>query len=207
MRIERRFTKAAGYLRGHRIPSGYQRNPQSRRLARIPSARYRSACGVDPGRVRCAGAKIFRKAGVPARFSPWSRATCPIGYGARPLTKRRLPPCLPLIATVPSAAPSRCSTAWPARGRIGAGRAAISFQKDARAYFDEMRLMLCEQMAAPNSPQWFNTGLHWAFGIDGPAQGHYYVDFRTGEIDPRRPAPTSIRSRTRASSSRSPTIW
>ena len=33
-------------------------------------------------------------------------------------------------------------------------------------------------MAAPNSPQWFNTGLHWAYGIDGPAQGHYYVDDR-----------------------------
>ena len=42
--------------------------------------------------------------------------------------------------------------------------------------------MLCRQMAAPNSPQWFNTGLHWAYGIDGPAQGHYYVDFRTGEL-------------------------
>jgi ribonucleoside-diphosphate reductase alpha chain len=37
-------------------------------------------------------------------------------------------------------------------------------------------------MAAPNSPQWFNTGLHWAYGIDGPAQGHYYVDYRTGEL-------------------------
>jgi ribonucleoside-diphosphate reductase alpha chain len=52
---------------------------------------------------------------------------------------------------------------------------------DARAYFDEMRFMLAKQMAAPNSPQWFNTGLHWAYGIDGPAQGHFYVDFRTGE--------------------------
>jgi ribonucleoside-diphosphate reductase alpha chain len=37
-------------------------------------------------------------------------------------------------------------------------------------------------MAAPNSPQWFNTGLHWAYGIDGPAQGHFYVDFRTGRL-------------------------
>ncbi|MFM8991409.1 MAG: vitamin B12-dependent ribonucleotide reductase, partial [Alphaproteobacteria bacterium] len=37
-------------------------------------------------------------------------------------------------------------------------------------------------IAAPNSPQWFNTGLHWAYGIDGPGQGHYYVDFRTGEL-------------------------
>ena len=35
---------------------------------------------------------------------------------------------------------------------------------------------------APNSPQWFNTGLHWACGIDGPAQGHYYVDYRTAEL-------------------------
>src|SRR3546814_15389908 len=51
---------------------------------------------------------------------------------------------------------------------------------DARAYYDEMRYMLCAQMAAPNSPQWFNTGLHWAYGIDGPAQGHWYVDPATG---------------------------
>src|SRR5207302_1430429 len=36
--------------------------------------------------------------------------------------------------------------------------------------------------AAPNSPQWFNTGLHWAYGIDGPSQGHYYVDFQTGKL-------------------------
>src|SRR5207302_9467283 len=37
-------------------------------------------------------------------------------------------------------------------------------------------------IGAPNSPQWFNTGLHWAYGIDGPAQGHYYVDHKTGEL-------------------------
>ena len=55
-------------------------------------------------------------------------------------------------------------------------------EADARAYFDEMRVMLCRQMAAPNSPQWFNTGLHWAYGIDGPAQGHHYVDFQTGKL-------------------------
>jgi ribonucleoside-diphosphate reductase alpha chain len=55
-------------------------------------------------------------------------------------------------------------------------------EDDAQAYYDEMRYMLCTQMAAPNSPQWFNTGLHWAYGIDGPAQGHHYVDFQTGEL-------------------------
>src|SRR3546814_168322 len=55
-------------------------------------------------------------------------------------------------------------------------------EDDARAYFDEMRFMLAAQIAAPNSPQWFNTGLHWAYGIDGPAQGHFYVDYKTGQL-------------------------
>ncbi len=55
-------------------------------------------------------------------------------------------------------------------------------EEDARAYYDEMRHMLASQRAAPNSPQWFNTGLHWAYGIDGPAQGHHYVDYKTGKL-------------------------
>jgi len=55
-------------------------------------------------------------------------------------------------------------------------------EADAHAFFDELRYMLATQMGAPNSPQWFNTGLHWAYGIDGPAQGHYYVDFKTGKV-------------------------
>jgi len=55
-------------------------------------------------------------------------------------------------------------------------------EADALAYYDEMRFMLARQMAAPNSPQWFNTGLHWAYGIDGPSQGHFYVDYRSGEL-------------------------
>ena len=55
-------------------------------------------------------------------------------------------------------------------------------EADASAFFDEMRYMLAMQMAAPNSPQWFNTGLHWAYGIDGPGQGHFYVDPFTGEL-------------------------
>ncbi|MFN0217581.1 MAG: vitamin B12-dependent ribonucleotide reductase [Hyphomicrobium sp.] len=58
----------------------------------------------------------------------------------------------------------------------------FSTEEDAQAFFDEMRYMLAMQMAAPNSPQWFNTGLHWAYGIDGPGQGHMYVDFQTGEL-------------------------
>ena len=51
---------------------------------------------------------------------------------------------------------------------------------DARAFYDELCSMLASQVAAPNSPQWFNTGLHYAYGLSGPAQGHYYVDPDTG---------------------------
>ncbi len=53
-------------------------------------------------------------------------------------------------------------------------------EEDARIYYDEMCAMLARQIGAPNSPQWFNTGLHWAYGISGPAQGHYFVDPATG---------------------------
>ncbi|MER5172540.1 vitamin B12-dependent ribonucleotide reductase [Thioclava kandeliae] len=55
-------------------------------------------------------------------------------------------------------------------------------EEDARAYYDEMRYTLACQMGAPNSPQWFNTGLHWAYGIDGPSQGHHYVDPKSGKL-------------------------
>ncbi|EFL90324.1 vitamin B12-dependent ribonucleotide reductase [Ahrensia sp. R2A130] len=55
-------------------------------------------------------------------------------------------------------------------------------EEDAQAYYDELCFMLATQKVAPNSPQWFNTGLHWAYGIDGPAQGHHYVDFETGKL-------------------------
>jgi ribonucleoside-diphosphate reductase alpha chain len=58
----------------------------------------------------------------------------------------------------------------------------FSTEEDARAYYDEMRAMLARQMGAPNSPQWFNTGLHWAYGIDGPGQGHFYVDHVTARL-------------------------
>lgn len=55
-------------------------------------------------------------------------------------------------------------------------------EDDAKAYYDEMFYMLANQMAAPNSPQWFNTGLNWAYGITGPSQGHFYVDYQSGEL-------------------------
>ena len=55
-------------------------------------------------------------------------------------------------------------------------------EEDARAFYDELMYMLANQMSAPNSPQWFNTGLNWAYGITGPSQGHFYVDYESGKL-------------------------
>ncbi|RJO59085.1 vitamin B12-dependent ribonucleotide reductase [Candidatus Parcubacteria bacterium] len=54
--------------------------------------------------------------------------------------------------------------------------------EDAEAYENEMEHILIRQMGAPNSPQWFNTGLQVAYGITGKPQGHYYVEPTTGEL-------------------------
>ena len=123
--------------------------------------------------------KYFRKAGVPARLKRveengvpsllWRSVADTEALDALPKAERYW---------LARPRPSRCSTGSPAPGPIGAGRAAISIRKPTlSAFYDEMRYMLATQMAAPNSPQWFNTGLHWAYGIDGPGQGHYYVDY------------------------------
>lgn len=69
-----------------------------------------------------------------------------------------------------------CWTNW--------GRANHYFAKpsDAQIFYDELVFMLLGQYAAPNSPQWFNTGLHSAYGIEGSGQGHYYVDPETERV-------------------------
>lgn len=54
--------------------------------------------------------------------------------------------------------------------------------EDAQAFYDEIAYTLLKQMTAPNSPQWFNTGLNFAYGITGKPQGHYYVDPDTGKL-------------------------
>jgi ribonucleoside-diphosphate reductase alpha chain len=69
-----------------------------------------------------------------------------------------------------------CWTYWGWKGGYFDG------EDDARAFFEETCYMLAAQMAAPNSPQWFNSGLHWAYGIEGPSQGHYRVDPKTGKM-------------------------
>ena len=127
--------------------------------------------------------KYFRKAGVPARLKKveendvpswlWRSVADEAALAALPEEERTVGETL---------APSRCSTAWPAPGPTGAGRAATSHRGRRAGLLRRARYMLAAQMVAPNSPQWFNTGLHWAYGIDGPSQGHYYVDFKTGKL-------------------------
>ena len=75
-----------------------------------------------------------------------------------------------------------CWTYWGWKGGY------FTSEADARAFYDETCYMLAAQMAAPNSPQWFNTGLHWAYGIEGPPQGHSFVDPATNEIEYSRNA-------------------
>src|SRR5262249_34637463 len=69
-----------------------------------------------------------------------------------------------------------CWTYWGGEGGD------FSSEGDGLAFHDEICHMLAAQQEAPNSPQWFNPGLHWAYGIDGPPQGHYRVDPATGEV-------------------------
>jgi ribonucleoside-diphosphate reductase alpha chain len=127
--------------------------------------------------------KYFRKAGVPARL------------------KKKLEPELPewLCPSVPdeealnqlpqSEQFSRETTSQEVFHRLagcwtywGWKNNCFSSEKHAWSYFDEMRYMLARQLAAPNSPQWFNTGMNWAYGLEGPAQGHYYFDEEAGQL-------------------------
>ena len=54
--------------------------------------------------------------------------------------------------------------------------------KDAQIFYDELVFSLLNQSCAPNSPQWFNTGLFESYGITGKPQGHYFVDPSTKEL-------------------------
>ena len=74
---------------------------------------------------------------------------------------------------------NRLATAWR---NWGEKAGYFETAADAESFYDEVRYMLARQMGAPNSPQWFNTGLFDAYGIEGPPQGHYYVDPQTDKV-------------------------
>ena len=127
--------------------------------------------------------KYFRKAGVPARLKRVKEKGVPeFLWRSVPdeAALDKLPAGERLVGeTSAKQVFDRLAGAWAYWGWKGGY---FTTEADARAYYDEMRHMLARQMGAPNSPQWFNTGLHWAYGIDGPSQGHFYVDYRTGAL-------------------------
>ena len=157
------------------------RNPDGSLIFEMPDIEV----PADWSQVACdiIAQKYFRKAGVPVRLKRVEENTVPAWLW-------RNVPDEKALAKLPTAERSkgeksakqvfdRLAGTWTYWGWKGGY---FDAEADAEAYYDEMRFMLARQMAAPNSPQWFNTGLHWAYGIDGPAQGHFYVDHETGKL-------------------------
>src|SRR3984893_8285411 len=184
MRIERRYTKAgqSPYADiAFRLTASEIRNPDGSVVFRaddveVPSFWSQVAADV-------LAQKYFRKAGVPARLKKVEEETVPSWLW-------RSAPDEQALAALPEKERSigersskqvfeRLAGTWTYWGWKGGY---FDAEEDARAFFDELVYMLAKQMAAPNSPQWFNTGLFWAYGIDGPSQGHFYVDFKTGKL-------------------------
>jgi ribonucleoside-diphosphate reductase alpha chain len=129
--------------------------------------------------------KYFRRAGVPARrlrvaesdVPEWLWRSVPdeAALGELPHAQRFVG------ETSARQVFERMAGAWTYWGWKGGY---FDSEADARTFHDEHCYMLAAQICAPNSPQWFNTGLHWAYGIDGPGQGHWFVDHRDGHVHP-----------------------
>src|SRR3989344_4133193 len=111
--------------------------------------------------------KYFRKAGVPQYNADGSPQVAADGS-----------PVLGPEHSVKQVA-HRLAGTW---GYWGEKYGYFASPQDAQVFYDELVFMLISQRVAPNSPQWFNTGLYWAYGINGPAQGHYYVNPDNGVL-------------------------
>ncbi|HVO05013.1 MAG TPA: hypothetical protein VMT54_22650, partial [Candidatus Cybelea sp.] len=184
MRIERRFTKAdqSPYAAiEFRETVSEIRNPDGSVVFRLDGIEVPADWSQVASDVLAQ--KYFRKAGVPTILKPVVEEDVPDWLWRQ---KPDLEALMKLPAgdrfkgeTKATQVFDRLAGTWTYWGWKGGY---FDSEGDAKAFFDEMRFMMARQMGAPNSPQWFNTGLHWAYGIDGPAQGHYYVDFRTGTL-------------------------
>ena len=184
MKIERKFTTAetgAYGTIGFYTTTSEIRNPDGTVVFR------NEAVEVPEGWSQVASdvlaQKYFRKAGVPAVLKRVREKGVP-EFLWRSVPDQDALAALPEVErfvgeTSARQVFDRLAGAWAYWGWKGGY---FTTEADARAYHDEMRFMLARQMAAPNSPQWFNTGLHWAYGVDGPAQGHFYVDYKTGRL-------------------------
>ena len=127
--------------------------------------------------------KYFRKAGVPAALKRVEENDVP-SWLWRSVADEKALAKLPENERFGSEMDarqvfSRLAGTWTYWGWKGGY---FDSEADALAFRDELSYMLATQRVAPNSPQWFNTGLYWAYGINGPSQGHFYVDWKTGVL-------------------------
>jgi ribonucleoside-diphosphate reductase alpha chain len=184
MQIERRFTKKgqSPYAAiAFRQASSELKNPDGKTvfsLAAFQVPEHFSQVAAD-----IIAQKYFRKAGVPAALKRVEENSVP-SWLWRSVPDKKALSALPEEErfgpeTDARQVFDRMAGTWTYWGWKGGY---FDTEEDAQAFHDELCYMLAMQMAAPNSPQWFNTGLHWAYGIDGPGQGHYYVDPQTKEL-------------------------
>ncbi len=184
MRIERRYTKdgQSPYADiAFRETTSEIRNPDGSVVFRADNVEVPAAWSQVASDVLAQ--KYFRKAGIPARLKKVEETRIP-SFLWRSVADEAALQELPEKERVLGEHSAkqvfdRLAGAWTYWGWKGGY---FDTEADAAAFLDELRYMLAMQMVAPNSPQWFNTGLHWAYGIDGPSQGHYYVDYRTGRL-------------------------
>ncbi|MFK4487036.1 vitamin B12-dependent ribonucleotide reductase [Bradyrhizobium sp. USDA 336] len=184
MRIERRHTTSgqspyAGIE--FRLTTSEIRNPDGSVVFKLDNVEVPSEWSQVASDVLAQ--KYFRKAGVAARLKKVEEESVP-SFLWRSVPDTDALAALPEKERYVSELSAKqvfdrlagCWTYWGWKGKY------FSTDDDAQAFYDELRYMLAMQMVAPNSPQWFNTGLHWAYGIDGPGQGHYYVDPFTAKL-------------------------
>ncbi|WP_424939784.1 vitamin B12-dependent ribonucleotide reductase [Aliiroseovarius sp. S253] len=184
MKIERKFTKAGqgAYSELDFATTASEiRNPDGTIVFKLEECEVPTSWSQVASDV--IAQKYFRKAGVPAALKKVKEKGVP-EFLWRSVPDEKAMEDLPEDQrfggeTSAKQVFDRLAGAWAYWGWKGGY---FTTEEDAHAYFDEMRHMLASQRAAPNSPQWFNTGLHWAYGIDGPAQGHYYVDHKTRKL-------------------------
>jgi ribonucleoside-diphosphate reductase alpha chain len=184
MRIERRFTKdgQSPYAEiEFRLTTSEIRNPDGSTVFKADSVEVPASWSQVASDVLAQ--KYFRKAGVPAALKKVEEETVP-SFLWRSVPDQDALAALPEKQRIVGETSSkqvfdRLAGTWTYWGWKGGY---FDSDADAQTFFDELRYMLAMQMVAPNSPQWFNTGLHWAYGIDGPSQGHYYVDFQTQKL-------------------------
>jgi ribonucleoside-diphosphate reductase alpha chain len=175
MKFERRFTgKASGPYAGITWEKRMSeiRNPNGKLVFHMDSVIVPSTWSQIATDI--IAQKYFRKAGVDEdKALAWTKSV--------PADNRSLAEPSPQPGSEHDARQvfHRLATTWCLWGR-GAGY--FDSEEDEAAFYDELLYMLAHQIAAPNSPQWFNTGLNAVYGIEGPPQGHYYVDPKTNQV-------------------------